>query len=89
MTTMALIRPSWPQREAIPCARVGDAWVYLEVPRDSRHAAWHKAHWWSVPEWAREKLDDGTYRVDAKYADVATSVLRAYYPHAVILQGPA
>lgn len=84
MTTMALMRPSYPERRVTPHAQVGEAYVYLWVPRDARHGPWHKAHWWSVPEWAREKLDDGTYRVDGKFADVATSVLRAYYPEAVI-----
>lgn len=68
-------------------AAVGEAYVYMYVPRDQRHGPWHKAHWWSVPEWARLKLDDGVYRVDAIYARECTSVLRAYYPEAVIEWG--
>jgi hypothetical protein len=66
-------------------AMVGNAYVYLFVPRDQRYAIWHTAYWWGVPEWARLKRDDGVHRVDLNYERQAVTLLQAFYPEARVI----
>lgn len=60
--------------------------VYLYVPRDGRYRAWHKPYWVGTPEYARDKLADGTHWVMSSYAETQASVLLAFYPEAHIIR---
>lgn len=61
--------------------------VFLFIPRDGRYWDWHRSYWVGIPEYAREKqYASGLHWVFEPYADMAVSLLQAYYPEAIILE---
>lgn len=63
---------------------VGPSYTYLFVPRDERWLLWHKSYWVGIPEWARDKMADGVYRIDDAYGQLAVSLLLAYFDEATV-----
>lgn len=61
--------------------------VFLMVPRDGRYWDWHRSYWVGIPEWAREKhYSSGLHWVAEPYADLAISLLQAFYPEAEVIE---
>ena len=79
-------RDTWGRRYHVQAQLQESGDVYLYVPRDGRYWDWHRSYWVGIPEWAREKqYSTGLHWVAEPYAELAISLLQAFYPEADVI----